>query len=109
MAVEGHRRRLRAGPAAPDVPQEASSIATSGILEIRQGDQVREYVLGGQATAIGRAEDNQLVLSDPLVSRHHARLEWAGDGYCISDLGSANGTRVDGAEIDPKVPRPIKD
>jgi len=43
------------------------------------------------------------------VSRHHARLEWAGDGYCISDLGSANGTRVDGAEIDPKVPRPIKD
>ena len=43
------------------------------------------------------------------MSRHHARLEWAGDGYCISDLGSANGTRVDGAEIDPKVPRPIKD
>ncbi|MBI2913018.1 MAG: FHA domain-containing protein [Chloroflexi bacterium] len=109
MAVEGHRRHVRAHPTAPDVPQEAPPIATSGILEIRQGDQIRQYALSGDPTAIGRAEDNQLVLSDPLVSRHHARLEWAGDGYCISDLGSANGTRVDGAEIDPKVARPIKD
>jgi len=43
------------------------------------------------------------------VSRHHARLESVGAAYRISDLGSANGTSVDGAEIDPKVPRPIKD
>jgi ABC-type multidrug transport system ATPase subunit/pSer/pThr/pTyr-binding forkhead associated (FHA) protein len=48
------------------------------------------------------------VLSDPLVSRHHARLEWA-EGVChITDLGTANGTRINDSDIEPKERYPLK-
>ena len=45
---------------------------------------------------IGRAEDNDLELMDPKVSRHHARITRQGMSYVVTDLGSANGTLVDG-------------
>jgi len=45
---------------------------------------------------IGRAEDNDLELLDPKVSRHHARIARQGTQYVVTDLGSANGTLVDG-------------
>jgi len=81
----------------------------SSVLEIRRGDEVREYALTGEAIAIGRATDNQIVLSDPLVSRHHARLERADGVYHIIDLGSANGTQINGVEIEPKAQHPLKE
>jgi ABC-type multidrug transport system ATPase subunit len=49
---------------------------------------------------IGRAPDNDLVLDDLLVSRHHAELRKRADGgYEIADLGSQNGTFVSGRRI----------
>ncbi len=46
--------------------------------------------------AIGRTSDNQIVVNDPLASRKHARLIAAPEGLTIEDLGSANGTFVNG-------------
>ncbi|KZM69232.1 FHA domain-containing protein [Nocardia terpenica] len=46
--------------------------------------------------AIGRTGDNQIVVNDPLASRRHARLISDGTGLAIEDLGSANGTFVNG-------------
>ncbi|MEU7631939.1 ATP-binding cassette domain-containing protein [Nocardia sp. NPDC049220] len=46
--------------------------------------------------AIGRTTDNQIVVNDPLASRKHARLVAAAEGLAIEDLGSANGTFVNG-------------
>jgi adenylate cyclase len=43
---------------------------------------------------IGRASDNELVLKDFSVSRHHARLEQRGDSWWVVDLGSTNGIKV---------------
>ena len=43
------------------------------------------------AGTIGRAPDNALVLDDPLVSKHHARIEPTPQGILITDLGSTNG------------------
>lgn len=48
---------------------------------------------------IGRATDNDLVFAARSVSRYHAVLERAGDGYQIRDLNSANGTFVNGARV----------
>jgi ABC transport system ATP-binding/permease protein len=48
---------------------------------------------------IGRGQDNDLVLDDILVSRHHAELRPDGSGFSIVDLGSHNGTYVDGARV----------
>ncbi len=48
---------------------------------------------------VGRASDNHLVVDDPEVSRHHARLEADGGGWRVVDLGSTNGTWVNGARV----------
>jgi hypothetical protein len=48
---------------------------------------------------IGRMADNVLVLSDPLVSRHHATIFWQAGTYVVEDLGSANGTYVNERRI----------
>ncbi len=48
---------------------------------------------------VGRAGDNDLVLADPEVSRHHARLELDGQGWRAIDLGSTNGTWVNGVRL----------
>ncbi len=79
-----------------------------GVLEIRCGDEVSRCPLTGSLT-IGRASDNAVVLNDPQVSRRHARIEWGEDGCRVVDLGSANGTRLNGAEIPPRVPQPLKE
>jgi hypothetical protein len=52
---------------------------------------------------IGRAPDNDVVLRDARVSRRHARIVADGERYAIEDLGSSNGTYVDG-ERTPRAP-----
>jgi ABC transport system ATP-binding/permease protein len=83
-------------------------MSVRGILEIRSGDEVREHPLD-QITTIGRADDNNVILSDPTISRYHARLEWVSDVLQIIDLGSTNGTQVGGVKIEPNVPHDLKD
>lgn len=48
---------------------------------------------------VGRSQDCDLVLRDPSVSGRHARLSWRGDAILLEDLGSANGTWVDGQRV----------
>ncbi|WP_280335779.1 FHA domain-containing protein [Nocardia wallacei] len=45
---------------------------------------------------IGRTSDNQIVVNDPLASRRHARLVKGAEGLVLEDVGSANGTFVNG-------------
>ena len=52
-----------------------------------------------ECVKIGRAEDNDLVLADTQVSRRHAIIQKAGEGYQITDLRSGNGTMVNEALI----------
>jgi hypothetical protein len=49
---------------------------------------------------IGRSEENEIVISNPNVSRRHARLSRSENGFIVEDLGSTNGTLLDGAPID---------
>jgi hypothetical protein len=55
--------------------------------------------LRSSPVTVGRAEDNDLVLADPQVSRHHARLEPDSQGWRAVDLGSTNGTWVNGIRL----------
>ena len=48
---------------------------------------------------IGRESDNEIVLQDPRISRHHAVITRRGDGFEIEDLESANGVQVNGVRI----------
>jgi hypothetical protein len=49
---------------------------------------------------VGRSQENDIVIPDPNVSRKHARLTRSDNGYVVEDLGSTNGTLLDGAPID---------
>jgi hypothetical protein len=49
---------------------------------------------------IGRDDRCDLVIADRQVSRHHARISLEGDGYILTDLGSKNGTFLNGQELE---------
>jgi pSer/pThr/pTyr-binding forkhead associated (FHA) protein len=53
----------------------------------------------GASLAIGRSTDNDLVLADGRVSRHHARLAGRRGTLVYTDLGSTNGSRVNGVAV----------
>lgn len=62
-------------------------------------------VLGSTELKIGRAPDNQLVISDTKASGHHAEIRPDGDGYSIVDVESTNGTFVNEQQLAHNVPR----
>jgi DNA-binding response OmpR family regulator len=57
------------------------------------------WSLARPVTAIGRWEDNDVVVDDRWVSRYHARIHREGEQYILEDLGSKNGTLVNGHRI----------
>jgi adenylate cyclase len=58
------------------------------------------FEISASTVNIGRAESNDLMLNHPSVSRHHARLTvLPGDTTLINDLGSLNGTFVNGQQV----------
>lgn len=97
--VVGGRPPAAATPAAPDPP------ATPKLeLEFRGAKRpLQEGTL-----RIGRAPDCELIIDDDaLVSRHHAELRVSGGQAVLRDLGSSNGSRVNGAAISGE--RPLQD
>lgn len=62
--------------------------------------QVRIYPITKEQLTIGRATTNDVILYDPGVSRRHARLHRVGDDFEIEDLGSTNGTWLQGRSIE---------
>jgi hypothetical protein len=69
------------------------------VIELVLND--RTYPLEGHGPwTVGRSQENDIVVPDPNVSRRHARLSRADNGFIVEDLGSTNGTLLDGAPID---------
>jgi hypothetical protein len=73
------------------------------------GDQARPASMvfppsSGTSFTIGRTQDCDLRIADLSVSRRHAQLERGEDGWLLSDLGSHNGTRVNGWLVREPVP-----
>ncbi|MGD8792766.1 MAG: FHA domain-containing protein [Anaerolineae bacterium] len=69
------------------------------IGKLVEQDSGQTYPLGFEPLSIGRQGDNTVVLSDPQVSRHHAEVSVQGGRWVVRDLGSANGTYVNGQHI----------
>jgi pSer/pThr/pTyr-binding forkhead associated (FHA) protein len=67
------------------------------ILDIttNDGKQLRRKI-EKETFTIGRSNDNSLTLSDISVSRHHTEIKKTKEGYLLTDLGSYNGTKVNG-------------
>jgi len=81
--------------------------------EIHEGGQVgslvlpdgRRIPLGEDPATIGRSPDSTVVIADPRASRRHSEIRPAGRGFLVIDLGSMNGTVVNGAPIKEHVLR----
>ena len=81
----GDRPRLRLVIAHQDAPRPHRAVAVT-----------EDWLL------IGRARGNDITLSNPrrLVSRHHAEIRWQNGRFWLVDLGSTNGTWLDGRRLE---------
>jgi hypothetical protein len=100
LSTGAFRIRSAAVPGQVEAPVEpAGHVRTvdaprGGVLDGPQGRMVLRA-----RTVVGRGEDNDLVLADTGVSRRHAELLTSAEGTLVRDLGSTNGTWVNGVRV----------
>jgi hypothetical protein len=76
---------------------------SSALLLIREQEMPeRRYEITSPVTSIGTNPDNDIVLTDKAVSRHHAKIRVEGQKYYIYDLASTNGTKVNDRKVTKK-------
>ena len=75
--------------------------AGDAILVVRSGEEEGQHFrLGTQVVTIGRHEDSDIALDDITVSRRHSEIQRS-EGHCVvRDVGSLNGTYLNGERID---------
>jgi pSer/pThr/pTyr-binding forkhead associated (FHA) protein len=92
----GHTMIYRKEVAA--VPTEAASPVELGVEEpkarVTVGDRTHE--VDSRRVVIGRSRECDIQISDPNASRRHAEIRRDGDTFSVVDLGSTNGTDVNG-------------
>ncbi len=98
---------------APNVPpQHNDGIEQPArfILRADNGDVLQEYPLDKPEITIGRAPNSDILLSkDKLTSRRHATVRYEHGNYLLRDERSANGTFVNGQQIEELAPVELKD
>ena len=68
----------------------------AGALLLATGDR---YMLGAEPVTFGRMPECDITLNDSNVSRRHAEIRPVGDGFHLVDLGSTNGSKVNGVRV----------
>ena len=70
-------------------------------ISLPDGGQL-DHELTEETITIGRTSDNTLEVNDASVSSRHAQIAPGGEGYILTDLGSTNGTRLNGNACTPE-------
>jgi diguanylate cyclase (GGDEF)-like protein len=98
-----------AAHAQPDLVSEVARQVRaqySPVLVVLSGNEVGTRVCVDRSILVGRDPSAELTLTDALVSWHHARIEDRGDSWTLVDLGSTNGTSVNGEPRDEHILKP---
>jgi hypothetical protein len=79
-------------------------------LVVRRGPQPNQaYELNKDIVTLGRDITNDIVINDPECSRHHLRLTRGAGGFTLEDLGSTNGTFINGQRLSGARPLRVGD
>ena len=70
-----------------------------GRLALLDDEEKQEYLLASAERLVGRDPGNDIVIDDDHVSARHARIWLAAEDFWVEDLGSTNGTFVNGQRI----------
>ena len=89
----------------PSPPPATPGVQQAALVCYDEGKLLEKWLLE-EATRIGRAPGNHIVLKEPKVSRHHATVEQQNGHYLLKDLGSSNGTFVNGEKISEQILQP---
>lgn len=81
------------------VPTEARATSERKLILTLEGEIIREYHIAGRSMSIGRKHGNDIQLNDLTLSSRHALITSIPDYVFIEDLGSTNGTMVNGNHI----------
>src|SRR3989344_4925528 len=81
-----------------DAP-EVVSLRKCQLLVLDGTSRNKKLTLSKPITKIGKKEDNDLVLTDKTVSRNHLEIEYIQDSFLLRDLGSTNGTYLNGSKV----------
>lgn len=92
----------------PQQPSAAPAEAIVGALHFLNGPSKGRIVPLGAQTTLGRAPTADIPLLDARCSRVHARVERTGRGFVLLDMGSTNGTRLNGQALAPATARPLE-
>ena len=85
----------------PVCPGPAKSFQAMAKIQYTTPDGTTgEVELTAERMTLGRADDNQLIIPDASVSSHHGEVALDGDTWVLTDLGSTNGTKVDGNRVE---------
>jgi pSer/pThr/pTyr-binding forkhead associated (FHA) protein len=82
---------------------DADATATTRLFVLAGPLVGASFALADGETTVGRSPECSIQLSTPGVSRTHCRITTEGGKSCVEDLGSSNGTVVNGRELQPQL------
>lgn len=92
-------------PASPGTQLLKDESQAGATLVVRwMGGNSQQYPVNQASLTVGRAPGNDVVINHPAVSGRHLKLDSVGGKYTITDLGSTNGTMVNGQRVQPNTP-----
>jgi hypothetical protein len=110
LVIRSSLRVLRTAPG----KREQAAVRVAGLrLEVVEAGGARlepgQVLSVADGAVLGRLDNADVVLADAAVSSAHAKLHRGGRGWVVADLGSTNGTRINGAPIDGESPLVVGD
>jgi hypothetical protein len=100
------RKSAPARPAVASAPQgkrQSRKVPRQIVVHPADG-KAQVHQLSGRGAVLGRAPDVSVLVDDVYVSDEHAEIMPDGEGWCVRDLGSTNGTYLNGAKVTRPTP-----